>query len=70
MNDLKCSAFIDYTKTFSRLFRSCTHHAQTVSASMKSMRLFFLFSIVAVTCASLAQEPPMKTCGDLPGCAA
>lgn len=61
MYDPNHSAFIDRTKTFSRLLKSCTHHAQTVSVSMKSMRLFSLFSIVAVTWASVAQEPPMKT---------
>ncbi len=61
MYDPNHSAFIDRTKTFSRLLKSCTYHAQSVSASMKSMRLFSLFSIVAVTCASVAQEPPTKT---------
>jgi len=61
MYDPKHSAFIGRTKTFSRLLESFTHHTQTVSAGMKSMRLFSLFSFVAVTCASVAQEPPMKT---------
>ncbi len=40
------SAFIDRTKTFSQLRESCTHYAQTLSANVKSMRLFSLFSIV------------------------
>jgi hypothetical protein len=60
MYDPNHSAFIGRTKTFSRLLESHTH-AQTVSASMKSMRLFSLFSIVAVTWASVVEEPPMKT---------
>ena len=38
MNDPKHSAFIDCTKTFPRVLESSAHRAQTVSASMKSMR--------------------------------
>src|SRR2546426_1065209 len=61
MYDPTHPAFIDRTNTFSRLRENSTHHAKTVSASMKLMRLFSLISIVAMTCPSVAQEPPMKT---------
>jgi len=57
MYDPKHSAFIDCTKTFPRLLESFTHHTQTVSASMKLIRLFSLFSIVVMTCASVAHVP-------------